>query len=101
MSKKLIVTLDVDELKNIISESVTEAMAKTPAPPPVADVLHRRKEISEKLKVSLATLRTWEKAGQLPCHRIGTRVYYKWSEVLEALEMLPKRKSKFSKDIQT
>jgi hypothetical protein len=40
--------------------------------------------------VSKVTLHHWAKQGRLKQHRIGSRVYYKYSEVLDSLVHLKK-----------
>jgi predicted site-specific integrase-resolvase len=36
--------------------------------------------------ISKVTLHTWAKQGKIKQHRIGGRVYYKYSEILESLK---------------
>ena len=43
-------------------------------------------------KISKVTLHSWTKAGRLQDHRIGGRVYYRYSEVLDAVKSLKKYK---------
>ena len=45
-----------------------------------------RKETSELLQVSFVTLNKWNKLGVLPAFSVGTRVYYKWSDVQDAMK---------------
>jgi excisionase family DNA binding protein len=40
--------------------------------------------------VSRITIHRWTKDGKLPAYRIGRRVYYKESEVLEAVKVINK-----------
>lgn len=40
--------------------------------------------------ISKVTLHHWAKAGKLKQHRIGSRVFYKYSEVLDSLVHLKK-----------
>jgi excisionase family DNA binding protein len=44
-----------------------------------------RKEVAEYLKVDLSTIWNWSKKGKLPCYGMGSRVYYKRSDVEKAL----------------
>lgn len=50
-----------------------------------------RKEAAEYLKVDLSTLWNWSKKGILPSYGIGNRVYYKRSEIEDALVKLKPR----------
>jgi hypothetical protein len=45
-----------------------------------------RKETSELLQVSFVTLNKWNKLGVLPSYSVGTRVYYKWNDVQNAMK---------------
>lgn len=50
-----------------------------------------RQEVSELLKVNLSTVHNWTKSGTLVSYGIGgSRIYYKRSEVEEALVKLEK-----------
>ncbi len=44
-----------------------------------------RKQVSELLQVDLSTLHRWTKCGKLIAYGIGNRVYYKRTEVEQAL----------------
>lgn len=52
--------------------------------------LNKRKEASEKLRVSLVTLDAWTKAGLITAHRIGGRVYYTDKDINDALKKVSK-----------
>jgi len=53
-----------------------------------------RKEVSERLRISLPTLNTLTKEGVLKGYRIGGRVLYKWSEVEAVLTEISTTKYK-------
>ena len=44
-----------------------------------------RNEVAEMLKVDLSTVHNWGKSGRLKRHGIGNRVYFKRSEVEQAI----------------
>ena len=44
-----------------------------------------RAEVAELLKVDISTVHNWGKAGKLKRHGLGNRVYYKRSEVEQAI----------------
>lgn len=50
--------------------------------------LMTRKEVSNLLGVSVVTVHNWGKKGIIKPYRIGNKVRYKRSEVLEALESI-------------
>lgn len=56
--------------------------------PKEPDELMTRKEVAEYLKVDLSTIWNWSKQGKLPYYGIGSRVYYKRSEIERALIQL-------------
>lgn len=47
-----------------------------------------REETAEYLKVNKSTLWNWHQRGELVPYGIGSRVYYKMSDILEALTRL-------------
>lgn len=60
-----VVVINVNDLKNIINESVSNAFAKIP-PPKEDDVLLKRKDVASLFSVSLVTIADWMKTGKLP-----------------------------------
>ncbi len=92
MENQLIVTLRVDELKELINESVANALSKVPQPPNEDEILLRRKDVAKLFSVSLVTVSQWMKDGKLPYHRINSRIFFKKVEVLKAMELSPKYK---------
>ncbi len=47
-----------------------------------------RHEVAKMLGISLMTLYTWTKKGIIPAYRIGNKIKYKKSEVLESMELV-------------
>lgn len=47
-----------------------------------------RAEVAKLLKVDISTVHNWGKAGKLKRHGLGNRVYYKRSEVEQAIIQL-------------
>ena len=54
------------------------------------DILLTREETSKLLSVSLVTLWDWTRKDIIPAYRIGNKVRYKKSEVLNALQQMNK-----------
>ena len=48
-----------------------------------------RKDVASLLKITLPTLHDWTKLGYLTAYKMGTRVLYKESEIIETLEKAP------------
>lgn len=60
---------------------------------PDNDKLLTREETAKMLSVSLVTLWDWTRKDLIPAYRIGNKVRYKKSEVLEALQKMNKFQS--------
>jgi len=89
MNERLIVTLKVDELKTILDESITNALTKVPQKPE-EETLLKRIEVAKLFGISLVTLNQWMRDGRIPHHRINTRIFFKRSEVIQALNAVKK-----------
>jgi len=61
-----------------------ELFAQSQQPDPSADFITRQ-ETSKILNVSLSTLLNWRKAGIITAYRIGNKIRYKKSEILDSL----------------
>ncbi|TNJ41347.1 helix-turn-helix domain-containing protein [Tamlana fucoidanivorans] len=55
-----------------------------------AEILLTREETSKMLSISLVTLWKYTREGILPAFRIGTKVRYKKSDILQALKQMNK-----------
>lgn len=73
------------DLINQIINEVKKVIPQTQQPEPV-DKLMTRQEVSKYLGVSIVTVHHWTKSGILIAYRIGNKVRYKESEVLQALQ---------------
>ncbi len=51
------------------------------------DELLNRSEVCELLRISDVTLWQWQKEGRIKCHKIGSRNYYKRSDVMASLQL--------------
>ena len=85
--EKLIVTLNVSELKEIIRETMTEFLlelnnTQNNEVSPNENLLLTRKEVAEMFQVSTVSLDKWRSAGLLPDSiKMAGRVYYLKSEI--------------------
>lgn len=70
----------IDNLTNALTGRVTETTATAPE-----EKLLTRTETAQMLGVTKPTIIDWGKKGILKCYRIGNRVRYKQSEVMETL----------------
>ena len=92
MENQFVVSLKVDELKEIINNCVSDAISHIPVPKVEDCTLFRRKDVAALFKVSLVTITQWMKSGKLPYHRINSRIFFKKEEVMQAMETSPKYK---------
>jgi hypothetical protein len=91
MEKRLIVTLDIEELKRIIEDCIKDANTAQEQDKIEEDTLLKRTEVAKLFGVSLVTLNQWRKEGIIKRHKIKSRVFFKKSEVMQALNTLPKK----------
>ena len=94
MAKKksnLLVQLNVGDLEQLIKDAVKAKLEK------VNDVIQlhpqietpellTREEVAKILKVSFTTLFHWNNDGKLPAQKIGKRVYYQRSTIMDKLK---------------
>lgn len=83
---------NANDFKNEIVEAVTAKMkgfAET-AQNPDQNVLLTRHETASLLGISLVTLWQWTRTDIVPAYRIGNKVRYKKSEIIESLQKMNK-----------
>jgi predicted DNA-binding transcriptional regulator AlpA len=71
--------LITQDVKGIIKEALKNLTPKEP------DSLISRKEASEYFGVDLSTIHNWSKSGKLKPFGIGSRVYFKMSDIEKSL----------------
>ena len=81
--------ISLDDLENLIRKSVKAEMAHLlqPSHAVEGDILDS-KELCREFNISLPTLIKYRTAGQIPFFKIGSRLRFRRSEVLEALKKL-------------
>ncbi len=92
MTTSITTSLTPEELGLLVENAVGRAInseGKFLIQPNLESPITRRELIS-RLKVTEPTIIRWERKGKIPCLRIGNSVRYKWSDVIEALEMKKK-----------
>lgn len=75
----------LDHFQNL--ETRLSELQKAVTPQPDTHLLTRQ-EVAKWLDISLPTLHAWTKNGILQAYRIGNKVRYKKSEVLDALQTI-------------
>ncbi|WP_179022011.1 helix-turn-helix domain-containing protein [Winogradskyella forsetii] len=91
MTKQIlqIETCNKEDFKNEILEGVKEIYLSDLKNHEVKeDRLLTREETAEMLSISLVTLWKWTKTDIIPAFRIGSKVRYKKSEILQALDKM-------------
>ena len=73
----------VSEIKAIVNEVIQSSDFNKPHE---SDKIFTRTETSELLNVSFVTLNKWNRLGVLPAYSVGTRVYYKSTDVQNAMK---------------
>lgn len=58
----------------------------------VADGFLTRNQVAELLNISVVTLFRYQKEGLIPYRRVGRRILFSKTEVLEAIKITPKKK---------
>jgi excisionase family DNA binding protein len=93
MTDIILHTSTPDELKQLISDAVIDALAEKNTPPqPEQDELIKVSQACELLNVSSVTIHAWKKAGLIPFYRISNKVYFKKSELIDSLKKARKGK---------
>ncbi|MBG7612961.1 helix-turn-helix domain-containing protein [Polaribacter sp. BAL334] len=89
----LLETLSVEQLQQLIGTSVKngiQELQKQLQSKDNSEELLSRDETCQFLKVDSSTLWAWTKKGKVKAYGIGSRRYYKRSELLECLTLLKK-----------
>jgi excisionase family DNA binding protein len=79
-------SLPTPELIELIKRAVREELASSRGPGQQGEQLMSRQETAAYLGITLPTLRQHTRHGALKAYRIGRRVLYRHSELLESLQ---------------
>ena len=84
--------LSLDEFKGFLLDAILELYRQIENNNP--DQLLTRKELASKLNISLPTLHKYSENGTISAYKIGERIYYRWSDVLNsAIMIVPKKQN--------
>lgn len=77
-----------DDVRTAIKDAVRQAIeeAKQDTTPNAGSDLITRETALKLLDVTAPTLHDWTRRGIIPSYRMGVRVYYKHSEIMDALD---------------
>lgn len=87
----ILTPVPVADLMAQLREAIREEIQKQQRAD-LAEKLLTANETAELLRVSLVTLWQWEKQGRITKHTLGGRTYFKYSEIMAALETLQRYK---------
>ena len=90
MEQIQLLQISLDDFRDLLSDIVRENLRQIEKDLP--DLLLTRKEVASKLNISLPTLHKYSELGILTRHKIGERVYYRWSEILAAAKKIEPNK---------
>jgi excisionase family DNA binding protein len=91
MSQVLIIQVSPDELKDLIRDTIENSFKQRGSINEVAveqPTLMKIEEACEFLKVSKVTIHKWKRNGRIPFHRISNRIFFKRTELLDALRKI-------------
>jgi len=96
MDKTIFLNFPLDEFEDLQKTWITEVLNSTKISKEKDEELLTREETANILGISLPTLNEYSKKGIIPAYRIGSRVRYKKSEILNSLESFQKYGRRFN-----
>ena len=84
--KTFLIPLTEEELKMLIKSSFQEVIDENKSVKQSKELLSFR-EVTSLLGISASTLNNWKREGKIPFHRIGGRILFKYSEIVESLKL--------------
>jgi excisionase family DNA binding protein len=85
-----LISITLDELKNLIKEAVREELEAREQKED--EKMLSVSEVSTLFGVTKATVYNWTTEGKLSKYKVGGKVFWKYSEVMEAAKQLKKYK---------
>ena len=85
MEQIIITSFSIDQLRAALIEPLQKEIVSLKENQVEPETLLTRKQAAKFLNVTFTTLNDWTKRGLVDCGRIGTRVYYKRSSLILAI----------------
>jgi hypothetical protein len=85
MEQIVMTSFSIDQLRTALIEPLQKEILSLKENQVEPETLLTRKQAAQFLNVTFATLNDWTKRGLVECGRIGTRVYYKRSSLILAI----------------
>ena len=89
MEKQIFTSFDLDELKEIIQDCISNSLLKesqTINKEEKEEELLTIDSIQKLFRVSKVTIHKWKKKGLIPYYKLNRRLYFKKSEVINSLQ---------------
>ena len=89
MDSKVFISLTAEHLRGLISECTKDALTverQEKVPERILEDLLSIEDIQKVFKVSKVTVHKWKKKGLLPFYKMNRKVYFKKSEVIDAMQ---------------
>ena len=83
MQQTILISMEVEDLKSMITDSVNACLRYHQLNAPNTEEILGVDEVCNKLGVSRTTVYEWRRSGKVPSHQIGRRVFFKKSELLK------------------
>jgi hypothetical protein len=86
---QVITTISAEDLLRMISDCIRDALSLKPqdkAEKSIPEDLLSIEDIQNVFKVSKVTVHKWKKKGLLPFYKMNRKVYFKKSEVINAMQ---------------
>lgn len=97
MDEKIFISISKDELAQTIKDSIKDVLSKEYANSKnfnEDENLLTIEDVQKIFRVSKVTIHKWKKRGLIRYHKLGRRLYFKKSELLDDLEKKKERKFK-------
>ena len=89
MANSIFIQMTAEDLRGMISECIKDAMTlerQVKTPEPIPEDLLSIEDLQKVFKVSKVTVHKWKKKGLLPFYKMNRKVYFKKSEVIDAMQ---------------
>jgi len=84
MKKEIFTSLDINDLENIIKNCIREELQEMTKQDENSELL-KANEVCEYLRISKVTLYKWLKQGKITGYYLGSRLFFKKTEINNAL----------------
>ena len=89
MTNSIFIQMTADDRRGMIRECIKDALTlerQEKVPEPIPEDLLSIEDIQKVFKVSKVTVHKWKKKGLLPFYKMNRKIYFKKSEVIDAMQ---------------